>query len=94
MARPVGTITIEWERRLCWVNGESGYFHCWEHFSRPTKASPFIGGEPAGLCSEVYGIVELEDGVHRVHPHEIQFCDEEHQMIRAVNKLKKQEEAK
>lgn len=94
MARPVGTITIEWERRLCLVDGESGYFHCWENFSRPKKANPLNAAEPAGVYSEVYGIVELEDGVHRVPPHEIQFCDEEHEMLRALNKLKKQEEVK
>ena len=22
---------IKWETRLCEVNGELGYFHCWEH---------------------------------------------------------------
>ena len=23
---------IKWETRLCEVNGELGYFHCWEHW--------------------------------------------------------------
>lgn len=24
---------IRWETRLCEVDGELGYFHCWEHWS-------------------------------------------------------------
>lgn len=35
---------IKWETRLCEVNGELGYFHCWEHWSNVIDASPLRGG--------------------------------------------------
>ena len=62
--------------RFCKVNGKVGYFHTWEHYSQPVEASPFIGGSPAGIYSRVFGIVEFTDGVERVDPTEIKFCDE------------------
>ena len=31
---------IRWETRLCEVDGELGYFHCWEHWSNVIDASP------------------------------------------------------
>ena len=30
---------IKWETRLCEVNGELGYFHCWEHWSNVVTAA-------------------------------------------------------
>lgn len=39
---------IEWKTRLCTVNDKLGYFHAWEHYSKPLEASPLIGGAPAG----------------------------------------------
>lgn len=37
---------IRWETRLCEVDGELGYFHCWEHWSNVIDASPLRGGHP------------------------------------------------
>lgn len=71
-------MTVEWNTRLCTVDGNPGYFHTWEHYSKPLPASPLVGGEPACVFSKVFGIVELSDGVHRIDPIEIKFCDEEH----------------
>lgn len=63
-------------KRLCRVGDEYAYFHCWEHYSRPTEASFFVGGAPAGIYSRIYGIVEFKDCVKRVDPSDIVFCDE------------------
>lgn len=79
-------IEIKQERRLCTVNGETGYFHTWEQYSKPVEASPYIGGAPAGIFSKIFGIVEFEDGIRRIDPTEIKFCDEEHEMLSVFNK--------
>lgn len=79
-------IPIEWKTRECTVNGEPGYFHLWEQYSQPIPASPMIGGAPAGVFSEVYGIVEFSDGVRRVDPTNICFCDEENACLQALKK--------
>lgn len=75
---------IEQELRLCEVNGRLGYFHTWEHFSKPLPASPLIGGELAGTYSIVLGIVEFAEGVERVYPTDIKFCDETNQLLRVM----------
>ena len=62
---------IKWETRLCEVNGELGYFHCWEHWSNVIDASPLRGGHPGGQIGQVYGIVEFMDGVRRIDPAKI-----------------------
>lgn len=72
---------IKQERRLCTVNEETGYFHIWEQYSKPLEASPLVGGAPAGVFSKIFGIVEFEDGIRRVDPTEIKFCDEENEML-------------
>lgn len=78
---------VKQERRLCKVKEETGYFHAWENYSKPlVAASPMIGGEPAGVFSKIFGIVEFEDGVRRIDPTEIKFCDEEHDMLSVFNK--------
>lgn len=69
-------MTVRTETRLCIVNGKVGYFHAWEHYSKPLPACPLVGGEPAGVLSQIFGIVEFEDGTRRVDPTEIIFCDE------------------
>lgn len=74
-------ITITQERRLCTVNEETGYFHTWEQHSKPIDPSPMLGGHPGGVVSQLFGIVEFEDGVRRVDPTEIKFCDEENAML-------------
>ena len=80
------TMEIKQERRLCAVNGETGYFHTWEQYSKPIEPSPMVGGHPGGVVSYILGIVEFEDGVRRVDPSEIKFCDEEHEMLSMFNK--------
>ena len=83
-------ITAKFERRLCKVKDELGYFHCWEHYSEPVPAGLTIGSPPAGVISYVKGIVEFEDGVRCVDPTEIEFCDEEHATLCALNKHQKE----
>lgn len=72
--------------RLCEVNGRPGFFHCWEQFSNPVPASLLMGGEPAGVISSVFGIVEFSDGVKRIDPASIDFCDEQNQVLYALEK--------
>lgn len=86
---PTG-FTIRCELRLCKVKSELGYFHCWEHFSNPAPAGLTIGSPPAGVISYVVGIVEFEDGIRRVDPTAIKFCDEEHANLCALNKYEKE----
>ncbi len=62
--------------RMCVVNGEVGYFHMWEEYSKPLPESPTIGGPPAGIFSKVFGIVEFLNGVRRVDPTDIEFRDD------------------
>lgn len=69
-------IPIEQKTRWCTVNGELGRFHIWEHYSKPLEASPMIDGAPAGVFSKVFGIVEFADGIRKVEPTDICFCDE------------------
>ena len=89
MAAFDGTITIENEKRLCNVNGEIGYFHRWESFSKPLEASPLVGGAPAGVFSKVFGIVEFKDGVRRVDPTDVHFCDEQNELLWIMNHTEK-----
>ena len=87
---PTVDFTLKYERRLCKVKNELGYFHCWEHYSNPVPAGLTIGSPPAGIISYVSGIVEFEDGVRHVDPTEIKFCDEEHANLCALNKYEKE----
>ena len=82
---------IKVERRLCRVNDKLGYFHCWEHYSRPVEASPLVGGAPAGVISFVRGLVEFPEGMGYVHPEDIKFCDEENAQLRDIDKWMKGE---
>lgn len=83
-------ISVSWELRLCEVKGVTGYFHTWEHYSKPIEASPLVGGAPAGVISHVFGIVEFPDGVKRVDPYQIKFCDEINAFLADMNKYKKE----
>lgn len=74
-------LTVEHPTRLCVVNDEAGFFHMWEHYSKPIPASPLVGGEPAGVFSKVFGIVEFKYGVRRIDPTEIIFRDESNDML-------------
>lgn len=79
-------LEIRWETRLCKVEGKLGYFHTWEHYSRPVEASPLVGGAPAGIVSRVFGIVEFPDGVRSIEPELIQFCDEQNAALNEMAK--------
>lgn len=83
-------IPIEWKTRGCTVNGEPGCFHTWEHYSKPLEASPLMGGAPTGVFSKVFGIVEFADGVRRVDPTDIYFCDEENAYLTEIKKHSKE----
>lgn len=82
-----GNIEVHFETRLCKVNDMFGYFQTWEYYSKPLPESPLRGGAPAGVFSKVFGIVEFPDGVKRVDPTDIQFCDETHESICMWNKV-------
>lgn len=68
MGRLDGTRTIEHERRLCVVDNEIGYFHCW-------CQSPGVMG------SATYGIVEFADRTEEVYPSKVKFIDEVHRPL-------------
>lgn len=74
-------MNVEFPTRLCEVNGKLGYFHRWEQWSKVVDASPLRGGHPGGQNGQVFGIVEFEDGVRRVGPSSIKFCDEENAIL-------------
>lgn len=40
-----------------------------------------IGGAPAGVFSKIFGIVEFKNGVRRVDPTDIHFCDEDNDVL-------------
>ena len=67
---------IKYKTRLCKVKGELGLFHCWEHWSNVVGASALRSGHPGGQIGQVYGIVEFKNGVRRVEPESVRFCDE------------------
>ena len=80
-------IEVKRETRLCKVGDEYGYFHIWEQYSVPIPESPLIGGGPAGVIAQVFGIVEFADGVRRVQPYEIIFCDEQSRFLAQLNAI-------
>ena len=85
-------IKIRWDTRMCTVDGEPGYFHTWEQWSKPVEESNLRGGAPAGVMSTVFGIVEFADGIQRVDPSSIKFCDEEHESLVAWKELLEEKE--
>ena len=66
------------------------YTHLDVYKRQPVPAGLTIGSPPAGVISYVSGIVEFDDGVRRVDPTEIKFCDEEHANLCALNKHQKE----
>ena len=81
-------IEVKCETRLCKVGGKLGYFHTWEQYSVPIPESPLIGGTPAGIIAQVFGIVEFTDGVRRVQPYEIAFCDEQSRCLAQLEEIR------
>ena len=85
--------TIMPERRLCKVNGEYGYFHCWEHYMEPLPPAVTMGGHKGGQYSCVRGVVETENGMRLVHPAAIEFVDEENKMLHWMNEHERKEKS-
>ena len=44
------------------------------------------GGHPGGQIRQVYGIVEFKDGVRRIDPAKIKFCDDEKAILAEMEK--------
>lgn len=62
--------------RSCVVSGEKARFHVWEQYSEVIAPGMAIGSHQGGQISQVFGIVEFEDGtVKRVDPYKIEFTD-------------------
>lgn len=77
----LSNITIQKELRLCKVNEEPGYFHCWEQYSDVIPPGLAIPPQPGGQYSRVFGIVEFADRTERVDPPKIQFIDESNKIL-------------
>ena len=73
--------TIGLERRLCKVNDQIGYFHCWENYADVVSPGLTVDSHPGGQFSRVYGIVEFKDRVERVELYKIKFIDEENAVL-------------
>jgi hypothetical protein len=55
-----------------------GTFHCWEQYSDIIAPSALISSHKGGQISQVFGIVEFEDGsIKRVPPYQIKFILDE-----------------
>ena len=91
MATP--NFTIRPERRLCKVNGENGYFHCWEQYMEPLPPAITMGGHRGGQYSCVRGVVETESGMRLVYPGAIQFVDEENHELHWMNEHERKEKS-
>ena len=44
------------------------------------------GDHPGGQIRQVYGIVEFKDGVRRIDPAKIKFCDDENAILAEMEK--------
>lgn len=77
----LSTITIKKELRLCKVDKELGYFHCWEQYADVIAPGLALGSHPGGQYSRMFGIVEFDDRIERVDPSKIQFIDETHNFL-------------
>ena len=82
----LSNITVKKELRLCKVDKELGYFHCWEHYSKPVEASLLMGGAPEGTISFVRGIIEFPESVGYANSEDIKFYDDEHAYLCAMAK--------
>ena len=92
MPKTIGQLEILHERRLVELpDGSLGYFHCWEHYSRPMDPSPLIGGGPGGTFCNCFALIEKEDGVvSRCDLCDFRFVDEEHGMLGELSKNNKE----
>lgn len=62
--------------RLCVVDDEYGWFHCWENYAEVIEPGIMIGSSPGGQLSRIYGIVEFNHGTERILPGKIKFVDD------------------
>ena len=90
----LSNITVKKELRLCKVNKELGYFHCWEQYCDVIAPGLTIGSHPGGQYSRVFGIVEFDDRVTRIEPSKIKFVDEAHDFLRAYSEMDARKEKK
>lgn len=51
-----------YELRPCYVKGRKAMFHGWHHAYYVVPPSPVLGGYPGGQMSNLYAIVEYENG--------------------------------
>ena len=86
-------IYVKKELRLCKVNEELGYFHCWEQYADVMDPGLTVGSHPGGQYHRVFGIVEFNDGIKRVGPEKIKFIDEYNASLVAMNKIQKENDA-
>lgn len=80
-------IVIRKELRLCKVDEEIGYFHCWEQYSDVIAPGLTVGSHPGGQYSRIFGIIEFDDRIERVDPSKIQFVDEDHDYLHARSEM-------
>ena len=81
------SFTIRPERRLCTVNGEYGYFHCWAFRS--------LGHlKKVSYTSESIAIIEFEDRVACIYPWEVKFVDEENHELLWMNEHERKRKEK
>ena len=50
---------IRWETRLCEVDGELGYFHCWEHWSNVEVKVDLSATPTAELVDQLSRAVQI-----------------------------------
>ena len=88
----LSNITVKKELRLCKVDKELGYFHCWEQYGDVIFPGLPAGSNPGGQYSRVFGIVEFGDRVMRIEPSKIKFVDETHDFLSAYSKTNDRKE--
>lgn len=90
MAKTMGQLEVLHERRLVELSdGSLGYFHCWEHCSRPMDPSPFIGGRSGVTIRECFALIEKANGVvDRFAVGGFRFVDEEHEILKKMDRIK------
>ena len=57
----LSNITVTKELRLCKIDEELGYFHCWEQYGDIIFPGIMVGSNPGGQYSRIFGIVEFDD---------------------------------
>lgn len=78
--------------RLCVVDDECGWFHCWENYAEVIEPGLMIGSSQGGQFSRIYGIVEFNHGVERILPSKIKFVDDINSMlVKIENEIRNEE---